>query len=32
MYGDLQGITSRALPAIASLEIGDDDEEQPALL
>jgi hypothetical protein len=33
MYGDLQGITSRALPVIKSLELDDEaDEELPRLL
>lgn len=32
MYGDLQGITNRALPGIKSLEIDLDEEEQNTLL
>ena len=32
MYGDLQGITSRALPAIKSLETDESDYEQPRLI
>jgi hypothetical protein len=32
MYGDLQGITSRALPVIKSLEIDDEIIEEPQRL
>jgi hypothetical protein len=32
MYGDLQGITSRALPVIKSLELEEDELEEPQRL